>query len=114
MQILQYCLFLEKNLITRSNDFEMATGNNRGIVGYASRVKRRDAVELDRKTVSIPTTLLNNPITDYCTRPKKIMFILQKSDNENTYKKLFYEIKKGLFEVEKELFSEELKMLMNI
>ena len=39
---------------------------------------------------------LNNSITDYCSRPQKIMFILQKADGESTYNKLFYEIKKEL------------------
>jgi hypothetical protein len=42
------------------------------------------------------------------------MFILQKSDNENTYKDLFYEIKKGLFETERACFSDELKSLIEI
>ena len=31
----------EKNLITRDNDFEMATGNVNGIIGYDSRIKKR-------------------------------------------------------------------------
>jgi len=77
----------EKNLITRDNDFEMATGNDRGVVGYDSRIKIRGTDEIDKKKAPIPTTLLNNPITDYCSRPQKIMFILQKDDSENTYKK---------------------------
>ena len=62
----------------------------------------------------VDTTLLNNPITNYCSRPKKIMFILQKSDGENTYNKLFYEIKRDLLRIEKEFFSDELKALISI
>ena len=69
---------------------------------------------MDESKASIPTTLLNNPITDYCTRPQKIMFILQKYDGESTYNKLFYEIKKELFQAEKEFFSDELKKLIAI
>jgi hypothetical protein len=104
----------EKNLVTRDNDFEMATGNANGVIGYDSRVKKKGTDEVDRKKAPIPTTLLNNPITDYCSRPQKIMFILQKSDNESTYKDLFYEIKKGLFETERACFSDELKTLISI
>ena len=49
----------KKNLVTRDNDFEMAIGNSNGEMGY------------------------------YCSKPQKIMFILQKSDGESTYSKLF-------------------------
>lgn len=90
----------EKNLVTRNNDFEMATGNEQGVVGYDSRIKEAKA--------SIPTTLLNNPITHYCSKPQKIMFILQKTNEEDTYQTLFYEIKKGLFEVERDSFPQAL------
>lgn len=69
-----------KNLVTRDNDFEMATGNMNGIVGYDSRIKVKKTQKVDETKSPIPTTLLNNSITEYCTRPQKIMFILQKSD----------------------------------
>lgn len=101
-----------KNLVTRDNDFEMATGNANGVVGYDSRIKVRGTQKVDETKSPIPTTLLNNPITDYCSRPQKIMFILQKLDGESTYNKLFFEIKKGLFQNEKELFTDELKSLI--
>jgi hypothetical protein len=104
----------EKDLVTRDNDFEMATGNANGVIGYDSRVKKKGMDETEWKKAPIPTTLLNNSINDYCSRPQKIMFILQKSDNENTYKDLFYEIKKGLFETERACFSDELKSLIEI
>ena len=42
------------------------------------------------------------------------MFILQKSDGESTYSKLFYEIKKDLFQTEKEFFADGLKTLITI
>lgn len=103
-----------KDLVTRDNDFEMATGNASGVVGYDSRIKKKGTQIVDESKASIPTTLLNNPITDYCTRPQKIMFILQKYDGESTYNKLFYEIKKELFQAEKEFFSDELKKLFAI
>lgn len=100
----------EKNLVTRDNDFEMATGNSNGIIGYDSRIKIRGTDKVDKTKSPIPTTLLNNAITYYCSEPQKIMFILQRSDDESIYNKLFYEIKKDLFEEEKEAFSEDLKM----
>ena len=103
-----------KDLVTRDNDFEMATGNASGVVGYDSRIKTKRTQTVDDSKASIPTTLLNNPITYYCTRPQKIMFILQKYDGESTYNKLFYEIKKELFQTEKEYFSDELKNLISI
>lgn len=103
-----------KDLVTRDNDFEMATGNASGVVGYDSRIKKKRTQIVDDSKASIPTTLLNNPITYYCIRPQKIMFILQKYDGESTYNKLFYEIKKELFQTEKEYFSDELKNLISI
>ena len=103
-----------KDLVTRDNDFEMATGNASGVVGYDSRIKKKRTQIVDDSKASIPTTLLNNPITYYCTRPQKIMFILQKYDGESTYNKLFYEIKKELFQAEKEFFSDEVKKLIAI
>ena len=84
----------EKNLVTRDNDFEMATGNVNGIMGYDSRIRIKGTNKVDSTKSPIPTTLLNNSITDYCSRPQKIMFILQKSDGESTYNILFYEIKR--------------------
>ena len=100
----------EKDLVTRENDFEMATGNANGVIGYDARIKIKGSDKVDRAKAAIPTTLLNAPITAYCSIPEKIMFILQKSDRENTYSRLFYEIKKGLFQTEKERIKEQLKI----
>ena len=104
----------EKNLITRDNDFEMATGNSNGVMGYDSRIRIKGTNLVDKTKASIPTTLLNNPITAYCSRPQKIMYILQKNDGECTYSKLFYEIKKDLFGIEKEFFPDELKKIISM
>lgn len=104
----------EKDLVTRDNDFEMATGNLNGVIGYDSRIKLKGTNKVDGTKLPIPTTLLNNPITDYCSRPQKIMFILQKMDDEKTYNKLFFEIKNGLFQTEQEFFEDELKTLIAI
>lgn len=104
----------KKNLVTYNNDFEMATGNSNGVIGYDSRIKVKGVDKVTLNKSPIPTTLLNNSITDYCTRPQKIIFILQKQDGESKYNCLFYEIKKGLFQIEKESFSDELKDLIGM
>ena len=102
------------NTVSRYNDFEMATGNSMGVMGYDSRIRIKGTNKLDKTKSPIPTTLLNNSITQYCSRPHKIMFILQKSDGEDTYNKLFYEIKKDLILTEQEVFADELKALIKI
>ena len=61
----------EKDLVTRDNDFEMATGNSVGVMGYDSRIRIKGTNKLDKTKSPIPTTLLNNSITQYCSRPKK-------------------------------------------
>ena len=104
----------EKDLVTRDNDFEMATGNSTGVIGYDSRIKKKGTNQVDRTKASVPTTLLNSAITNYCSNPQKIMFILQKTDADDTYNKLFYEIKKDLFQIEKEGFTDALKSLISL
>ena len=59
----------EKDLVTRDNDFEMATGNSVGVMGYDSRIRIKGNNKLDKTKSPIPTTLLNNAITQYCSRP---------------------------------------------
>lgn len=99
----------EKDLVTRDNDFEMATGNSVGTLGYDSRVRIKGSNMIDRGKLPIPTTLLNNPITDYCSKPEKIMFVLQKEPSEDKYSDILYEIKKGLFQQEKEKLEDYIK-----
>ena len=99
----------EKDLVTRDNDFEMATG-----IGYDSRIKKKGTNQVDRTKAPVPTTLLNSAITNYCSDPQKIMFILQKTDADDTYNKLFYEIKIDLFQIEKEGFTDALKSLISL
>jgi len=103
----------EKNLVTRDNDFEMATGNVNGIIGYDARITTKGTGKVDKTKAPIPTTLLNNSIMEYCSKPQKIMFILQRADGESTYSKLFFEVRKGLFQTEKHSFPGELGMLIH-
>ena len=102
-----------KDLVTRDNDFEMATGNINGVLGYDSRIKIRGTNDVDKEKLPMPTTMLNNSIMNYCSKPQKIMFIMQKTVEESTYSKLFYEIKKDLFQKEKDFFAEDLKSLIS-
>ena len=103
-----------KDLVTRDNDFEMATGNLTGVIGYDSRINVKGTNKIDTQKAPIPTTLLNNSITSYCSKPNKIMFILQKVDGESTYHKLFYEIKKDIFQTEMEAFTDDLKSMIEL
>ncbi len=98
-----------KDLITKDNDFEMAIGNDSGIVGFDSRVSPKGSKEIDKKHLPIPVTLLANPITQYSSNPQKIMFILQKEECDTYYKDIFYEIKNGLLKTEAVQFSDELQ-----
>lgn len=98
----------EKDLVTKDNDFEMATGNNYGIIGYDVRVSNKGNKTVNASKSAIPTTLLNNPLASYCSRPQKIMFILQKIDGEDRYHKIIFEIKKGLLKTEKKVFPENI------
>ena len=59
----------EKDLVTRDNDFEMATGNSTGVIGYDSRIKKKGTNQVDRTKAPGPTTLLNSAITNYCSDP---------------------------------------------
>ena len=102
-----------KDLVTRDNDFEMATGNINGVLGYDSRIKIRGTNDVDKEKLPMPTTMLNSSIMNYCSKPQKIMFIMQKTVEESTYSKLFYEIKKDLFQKEKDFFAEDLKSLIS-
>ena len=103
----------KKNLVTRDNDFEMATGNSNGVIGYDSRITLKGTDEVDKIKSPIPTTLLNRPIIEYCSKPQKIMFLLQKTNEENRYCKLLYEIKKDLFQTESMDFPSELSKLIH-
>ena len=79
--------FAEKDLSTELNDFTLATGNSKGTVGYDTRLmyQRRP----------FPVTLLSNPITYYCSRPEKILAVVQRLDGDE---RVLYEAKKGLYE----------------
>ncbi len=86
----------EKDLITKDNDFELATGNNTGVIGYDHRISQSDSKKINQNKKAMPTTLLTTPITQLVSNPEKIMFILQKTIEEKMYQKILYEIKNDL------------------
>lgn len=98
----------EKNLVTKDNDFEMAMGNSEGIIGYDVRISNKGNKTVDTRKAAIPTTLLTNPLTSYCSHPQKIMFVLQKANGWEKYHKVIFEIKKGLFKMESKIFPERI------
>lgn len=86
----------EKDLITKDNDFELATGNNTGVIGYDHRISQSDSKKINQNKKAMPTTLLTTHITQLVSNPEKIMFILQKPIEEKMYQKILYEIKNDL------------------
>ena len=67
-----------------------------------------------QRDTSFPITLIPRCIDEFVTQKYKIIFVLQKKVNEEKYKQLLVEIKKGLFEELYNQFSEEIKELIEI
>lgn len=104
----------EKDLITRNNDFEVAIGNEIGIVGYDSRINVHENNNINKNRYAIPTTLLDNPISSYCSESNKILYVFQKNREDKLYNKLHYEIKKGLLNSQNNNLSQEIMDMINI
>ena len=79
----------EKDVSTLQNDFQIASGNQSGIIGFDYREGVMSA------DVAVPTTLLNRPLTDYCSEPKRILFVFEMTSSEKYVP--IYEIKAGLY-----------------
>lgn len=92
----------EKTTVTSDNDFEFATGNYKGLIGYDHRINIAGSHKVDKKRAAIPTTLLGEPLYDYCVCPQKIMFVLEQDSRTMEFDNIIYEIKKGLFLQEKD------------
>ena len=91
----------DKTTVTADNDFEFATGNNDGLIGYDHRINVRSSDKIDRERPAIPTTLLRKPLYEYCLHPQKIIFVLKQNCETKKFDSILYEIKKGLFLQEK-------------
>ena len=103
-----------KDLITRDNEFEIAIGNNAGVIGYDHRINVKGSKKVNANSQCVPTTLLNRSINEFCSKPSKILFVLQKKENESKYTSIYFEIKKGLFKELYPAFSKEIKDLIDI
>ncbi len=79
----------EKDISTLQNDFQIASGNQSGIIGFDYR-------ETAQKDIAIPTTLLDRPMSDYCTDPKRILFVFEQTTS-GSYETI-YEIKHDLYQ----------------
>ncbi len=76
----------EKDLTTPKNDFDIATGNEQGTIGYANRYKN---------TKALPTTLTDKPIRFYCSETEKILAVLLRKTQADAGT-LIFEITKGI------------------
>lgn len=88
-----------KNKISpESFQFEMGIGNDFGIIGYDKDKKNRGK--------SIPKTTRDKRLKELCKTKGKILFILSKNINDNTYSNLEYEIKKEILDEYKYILEE--------
>lgn len=76
----------DRDLSTELDDFVLATGNQNGTVGYDHRNPENP--------FPFPVTLLGYPLSYYCSKPDKIIAVVQKTRSGN---RLIYEIKEGVF-----------------
>lgn len=79
----------ERDLSTTYNNFVLATGNDRGTVGYDYRDTNMSH--------PIPITLLGKPISYYCSAVNKIIVVLQKDIPVTEESYLIYEVKSGVY-----------------
>ena len=79
--------FAYKDLPTDKDDFLLATGTSSGTIGYDFR----------HSDNLIPTTLLNNSISYYCSDLQKILAVVQKCHLSDKEYDVIYEIKDGIF-----------------
>ena len=79
----------EHDLSTLYDDFVLATGNDKGTVGYDYRDSNMPH--------PIPVTLLGRPISYYCSTVNKIIAVLQKDVPVTEENHLIYEVKAGVY-----------------
>lgn len=67
----------DADLITEKNKFELGLGNNMGIMGFEHRVPA--------PALPVPTTVMKCSILDYVAKPKNVVAILMKRNNDRYY-----------------------------
>ena len=75
------------NKITLNNKFEMAMGNNKGVLGFD---KRKDGM------IPVPVTMLNGIIGDYVTDYANVIAVLVKNSGEKRFKQVIGCVSKGI------------------
>ncbi len=75
------------NKITLNNRFEMALGNNRGVLGFD---KRKESM------IPVPVTMLNGIIGDYATDYSNVIAVLVKNSGDNKFKQVIGCVTKGI------------------
>ena len=75
------------NKITINNQFEMALGNNKGVLGFDRRKENM---------VPVPVTMLNGIIGDYATDYSNVIAVLVKNHGEVKFKQVIGCVNKGI------------------
>ena len=66
-----------------------------------------------QKDTSFPLTLIPRNIDEFLSQKYKIVFVLEKKTEEEKFRKVLMEVKKGLFEELFEEFPEEVKGMID-
>lgn len=80
--------FGKKDLITLVNSFEMAMGNAQCVMGF----------DKHSYPLSVPVTVMDRNIYEFCTTVCSISLIMLKSPSEKKYSKIFYEVTRGVIQ----------------
>lgn len=80
--------FGKKDLITLVNSFEMAMGNAQCVMGF----------DKHSYPLSVPVTVMDRSIYEFCTTVCSISLIMLKSPSEKKYSKIFYEVTRGVIQ----------------
>lgn len=75
------------NKITINNQFEMAMGNNKGVLGFDKRKKGM---------IPVPVTMLNGIIGDYATDYSNVIAVLVKNSSEKRFREVVGCVTKGI------------------
>lgn len=78
----------DANLITEKNKFEIGLGNREGIMGFDHRVAA--------PALPVPTTAMKRSILDYVSKPKNVVAILMKENNEKYYNYVVGSVSSGI------------------
>lgn len=78
----------DADLITEKNKFEVGLGNNTGIMGFDHRVPA--------PALPVPTTAMKRSILDYVSKPKNVVAILLKKNDEKYYSHVIGSVASGI------------------